>query len=245
MALLRPFRALRADPARIDPGALVVHEPVADAEVVDARNLRRVLRDDAVPAVAEPRARFFLGELVRAGLLRRDDAPALYAMRVVRGDESCVGFFAAALLEGLAVGAQPVDERSVHAGVIGDAAIVSYTDKKGRVTRSLETEMDRNPDASFRLGDRIFELWVVNEETVAERVTALVEGGKPRITAGESVLAALQARQRRDSASVTKDETARGLGLAFCVDDESVVPALPAGIVLLPFFDRGMTTLVG
>ena len=243
MAAIRPFRALRARPSRVDPGALVVDDHAGASSPVDPRSLSRVLRSrnaegDAAD-VATTRARFQLAELQRAGLLARDELPALYALRVVDGEQSRTGFFAAVRIDSLVIDGDggAVDDAIVGGGVIGDAVIVGFSDKKGRVARSLETETDREPDATFRSGARSFEFWVLDEETAAARVTALVEGASPRVLGGASVLAAAAAAVRARApaeAALPGADAAGGFCLGFFVDDEAPILDVPAGVVLLP-----------
>jgi hypothetical protein len=222
MSVLRPFRALRADASRIDPGALVFCDTDVDAASEDPRNLRHALRarpaaGDSEEAVAT-RARFRLAELVRAGLLRREPTAALYALRAVDGEQSMLGFFAAVHRASSAV-AGATDPAFVDAVAIGDATTVAFTDKKGRVARSLETETEREPDVTVDRGGRSFSLWVIDDQTTTERVTALVEGGEPRVT---SAIAAV----------------ADGFGLGFFVDAAQPSFPVPVGLVLLPRTDR-------
>jgi hypothetical protein len=242
MAAIRPFRALRAKTARIDAGALIVDdEPMSATSPANAdpRSLARVLRVRNAPGdaadVATTRARFHLAELLRTGLLARDAMPALYALRVVDGESARTGFFAAARTDAL-TGADAdadTDDTLVAGGVVGDAVVVGFSDKKGRVARALETETEREPDVSFRSGARSFELWVVDEENAAARVTALVESASPRVLGG--ALAALaNARARAASATGAGTDDASAFCLAFFVDDESPIAHVPAGVVLLP-----------
>jgi hypothetical protein len=251
MAVLRPFRAWRAVPARIDPAALV---PGGDEGSRDPRHLGAALRPGPAPAGEEAatRGRFVLAELRRAGLLARDEAPALYVLRLTTGPVTRVGFFAALRVDSLtsvAVAGAAVDgadagadagadgagdhggEHDVFAaGVAGDAVVVAYADRKGRVTRTLDTETDRDPDATFLLGGTTGELWVVDEPTAAARVTALVEGAEPKVVGG-APLWRLRAQQARPAAGV---DDAAAFGLAFFVDDEHPLDEVPSGVVLLP-----------
>jgi hypothetical protein len=115
--------------------------------------------------------------------------------------------------------------------------VVGFSDKKGRVARSLETETDRDPDATFRSGARTFEFWVLDEETAAARVTALVEGASPRVLAGDTVLAAASNAARAHATSglpSSAGDAAAGFCLGFFVDDEAPILDVPAGVVLLP-----------
>jgi hypothetical protein len=246
MAAIRPFRALRAKPSRIDPGVIVV---VAGAPTPadDPRSLARVLRPNDTGGAAEvatTRARFHLAELQRAGLLARDAAPALYVLRVVDGERARTGFFAAVRGDVLTIAPGVVDDgapgqggATFDVGVVGDAVIVGFSDKKGRVARSLETETEREPDAAFRAGGRAFELWVLDEETAAARVTALVEAAAPRVLRGAQLLTAASAAARAhppDTTSPPGATPAAGFCLGFFVDDEAPLLDVPAGIVLLP-----------
>ncbi len=245
MAAIRPFRAWRADPTRLDPGALAFFAHADNGaggdDDDDPRTLRRALRaaseEDGRDDVVVTRARFHVAELMRAGLLRRDARPALYVLRHVDGEAVRVGFFAAVHLDGI-VAEPPVagadaspDGRIVaQAGVVGDAAVIGFTDKKGRVSRALETETDREPDVAFALGAHRLELWTIDDETSAERLTALVQAGEPRLRGGAGALATLRSTQP----ATRSDEDAAAFGLGFFVDDEQRFTPPPTGVVLLP-----------
>jgi|GEM_PF-1626445 len=241
MAVIRPFRAWRADPTRLDPGALAFFGHVADDGAVDPRTLRRALRagpgDNAPDEVVATRARFHIAELMRVALLRRDAKPALYVLRHVDGDAVRVGFFAAVRLDAFVieppapdVAARPDGRIVAEAGVVGDAAVLGFTDKKGRVSRALETETDREPDVAFARGAHRLELWAVDDETSAERLTALVQAGDPRVRGGAAALSTVRSIQSANRA----EEDAAAFGIGFFVDDEQDFTPPPSGIVLLP-----------
>ncbi len=249
MAVVRPFRGLRPVPARVDPGALVapgvnVDDATALALLArDPRNVIGLVRGD--PA----RARFLVVEQLRAGVVARDALPSLYVLKVQttskaasNGDgdpASRIGFFAVVRADSIDVDADADDNATVDddrddrddraarltaAGVAVEPVVISYVDKKGRVARSLESETEREPDASFEHAGQACELWAVDDDSAAARVTALVEGATLRVTIGGGLLA----RQR----GLVDEDRAKGFALAFFVDDESPVEAVPVGVVL-------------
>jgi hypothetical protein len=238
MPVVRPFRALRAAPARVDVGAVVVGSDDEAALLArEPRNLVRVLRARAEEGVSvdgvATRARFHLAEFMRAGVFARDATPGVYVVRVVAADVARTGFFAAmrtGSIEGPGVVDDVTKPSACAAGVVGDAVVVAYTDRKGRVARALETETDRDPDVSFVVDGARFELWVVDDDSATARLTALVEGAAPRVIDGAGVLGLLHAAARQ----APSPDDAASFALGYFVDDEHPAPALPAGIVLCP-----------
>ncbi len=91
MSEIRPFRALRYDPARCDLGRVLVppYDVVAAHERADfyERDPHNAIRLELTRRVEDERSTDYreLGETLRtwqqAGVLRRDDAPAFYALR--------------------------------------------------------------------------------------------------------------------------------------------------------------------
>lgn len=225
MAVVRPFRGLRPVPSRVDPGGFVagtdVDEEGAKALLArDPRNVVGLLRSR--PA----RARFLVQEQLRAGVVARDALPSLYVLKVQGAETSRMGFFAVVRADSMSGG----DEDSAGAarlketGLVVEPVVVRYVDKKGRVARSLESETEREPDATFSVDGKACELWAVDDDSAAARVTALVEGAALTVAAGENALA----RQR----GMVEEDNARGFALAFFVDDEAPVERVPLGVVL-------------
>lgn len=231
MAVVRPFRGLRAVPARVDPGALCADRSGSgtgggDDDALLARDPRNVV-GLLMSKGNEQRARFLISEQVRAGVIARDLLPALYVLKVQASEGVRTGFFAVVRADSLEV-KDDADaartERLRGSGVAIEPVVVSYVDKKGRVARSLESETEREPDAAFELGGRPCELWAVDDDSAAARVTALVEGQSLTVTAGGSALSSQRALVNNDDAA--------GFALAFFVDEESPVELVPIGVVL-------------
>ncbi len=227
MAIVRPFRGARPVPARVDPTSLALGKPVADvdddvaAELLarDPRNAIGLLRGS--PA----RAAFLLKEQLRAGVVVRDVRPSLYVLKV-QGAAPRLGFFAVVRADSVDVDG-PIDpaaaDRLQAMGVAVEPAVIRYSDQRGRVARSLESETEREPDAAFVIEGRPCELWAVDDDSAVARVTALIEAQSLRV-AGNAPGAA----QR----SLVHDDDARGFALAFFVDEESPVDLVPIGVVL-------------
>jgi hypothetical protein len=232
MAVVRPFRAVRAVPARVDPGALSAPSVDVDedaAAALLARDPRNVIA--LVKAGEEVRAKFLLKEQLRAGEVARDELPALYVLKV-QGESSRIGFFAVVRADSVDVDADAPAGRTDQLRGTGlgiEPVVVSYVDKKGRVARSLESETEREPDAAFELQGRPCELWAVDDDSATARVTALVEGQTLKVTSGAS---ALSAQRSFFQASKGADDDAAAFALAFFVDEESPVDLVPVGVVL-------------
>lgn len=227
MAIVRPFRGLRAVPARVDPGALTASGvDVDDAEVAalitrDPRNVMALLK-----ANAHSRARFLLQEQMRAGIVARDRLPALYVLKV-QGEGGNTGFFAVVRADSLEVDAVADLERTEHLRLTAvgiEPVVVSYLDKNGRVARALQSETEREPDAAFAVAGKPCELWALDDDSVAARVTAVLEGQTLTATRGALAIAAQK--------SLVSGDDAIGYTLAFFVDGESPVELVPIGIVL-------------
>lgn len=225
MAVVRAFRGVRAVPGRVNPGALAAVD--VDAAVRDPRNVVALLGGE------EARAKFLLKEQFRAGVVARDPLPALYVLKV-QGETSRTGFFAVVRADSLDtdVVADPArTDRLRGTGVGIEPVVISYVDKKGRVARSLDSETEREPDASFDLDGKACELWAIDDDSAAARVTALVEGQALTITSGGAALAAQRALVNADENAEPNDDAA-GYALAFFVDEESPVDVVPIGVVL-------------
>ncbi|MDP2343734.1 MAG: DUF1015 family protein [Deltaproteobacteria bacterium] len=238
MAVVRPFRGVRAVPARVDPGALSAPSVDVDddaAAALLARDPRNVI--GLLKVGEEVRAKFLLKEQLRAGVVARDELPALYVLKVAgtSSDDggARIGFFAVVRADSVEVDGAPADaargEQLRGTGVAIEPVVVSYVDKKGRVARSLESETEREPDAAFELQGRPCELWAVDDDSAAARVTALVEGQTLKVTSGAR---ALSAQRSFSQGSKGNDDDAGAFALAFFVDEESPVDLVPVGVVL-------------
>lgn len=231
MAVVRAFRGVRPVPSRVDPGAVVAAVGVDDEAAAallakDPRNVVGLLK--ARPA----RAKFLVQEQLRAGVAVRDALPSLYVLKV-QGESVRTGFFAVVRADSIEA---PPDERDAdsagaarlkESGLAIEPCVIRYVDKKGRVARSLESETEREPDASFTFVGQSCELWAVDDDSAAARVTALVEGAALSVDAGHAALA-----RQRDLVDGDADDSAKGYALAFFVDHEAPVVGVPLGVVL-------------
>ncbi len=233
MAVVRPFRGVRPLQNRVDPGALVAGRNVDDDAAAallarDPRNVVGLLK--ARPA----RAKFLVQEQLRAGVVVRDALPSLYVLKV-QGESVRMGFFAVVRADSIDASADEADPfdagrdtagaaRVKETGLAIEPCVIRYVDKKGRVARSLESETEREPDASFTFDGCACELWAVDDDSAAARVTALVEGADLTVDSGHNALA----RQR----GLVNEDSAAGFSLAFFVDDEAPVDSVPLGVVL-------------
>lgn len=249
MAVIRPFRALRPDPARASLGSLVCvddvgREAVATALARDPRHLGRLLVVDASDVDA---AEFGVVDLVRAGVIRRDGLPSLTVARVLSDGAERTLLYAALRADDALTPVASADATAEDAAVIDDAdadaaggfgdfslrtpavavapALVRFVDKKGRIGRAIEAETEREPDASFTLGGASVDVWIVDDESAAARISSLLEGSN----------LALVDRTRKAWAAyraATNDPWA----LACFVDEEDSGDAVPAGLCLLPLW---------
>lgn len=225
MAAIRPFRALRPDPARASLATLVCGDNVdADAVAVartrDPRHLGRLLIAGQ-GADAAAAADFGVTDLVRAGVLRRDELPSLTVVRTLKdGTERTLLYAALRTDEALAV--EPATAPTV--AVAAAPVVVRFVDKKGRIARAIEAETEREPDATFNVDGASAELWVVDDESAAARISSLLEGAA--LTAVE--------RTRPTWAAYRGLSVDDAWGLACFVADDDDGDAVPAGVCLLP-----------
>jgi len=226
MAVVRPFRAVRPDPARVDLGAIVAdaafsRRAVADAVARDPRHLGQLLFAEEPRVVA-----FLVLDLLRAGVLVKDGAPSLTVVRVVGDAGERTVFFGALRADSVDV---VTDDAAAAADVALDVAaapvVLAFADKKGRITRAMEAETEREPDAEFALDGVAVEVWIVDDDSAAARLASLVEGASLNVVAGAEALA----RSRRRS---TAEQPA--WALACFVDEERAAGFVPVGVCLLP-----------
>ncbi len=209
MPVVRPFRALRIDPKRAAVEQLVWRGDVAPSDVADTRHMSRVTAPEALP--------FLLVDLVRAGVVVRDALPSLTVVRITKDDTEHTHLYGALSVE-------DVDGDASNSGgvdVVAVPAVVRYQDKKGRIGKALDNETDREPDCAFTYDGAQVEAWIVDDESVAARVTSLIEAGAPTIAAeGSPSFSALRAQ-------------GASFSLAVFVERDDDVTAPLAGLVLL------------
>ncbi len=207
MAEILPFRGVLYDPAKVGEVAQVVAPPYdvigpAEQAALHARHPQNVIRLEL--GVEQPgdgpkrnrytRARQFLGDWLREGILRRDDQPALYlysiAYRLRSGQERTLrGFLSLVTLEELDSG-RIFPHENTRAAAKSDryrlletcrsnfSPIYSlYADPEGRVIRQLEKAVDEGTprlDAPDDDGAR-HRLWTVKDPAVLGEVAALMK----------------------------------------------------------------------
>lgn len=235
MACIRPFRALRPDPSRVALEHLVAEstttpDRVAAARAIDPRHLGQLLTtagDDGLGVS------FGIADLVRSGVLVRDALPSLTVVRLTRGEVEQTCLFAALRADADAgvgadadagVGADVAPAAPPIVDVAAMPAIVHFQDKKGRIVRAIEAELEREPDAAFTLAGNQVETWVLDDESAAARIAALLEGSALRLDDGSASTWAAYRGQ----------PSAEPWALACFVDDEAEVISVPAGLCLLP-----------
>lgn len=214
MALVEPFRALRYDPQRVDVSRVVappldfVDERKRAALLErEPRNVVSLLAHDALRSVDENRARhaLFTAELRRAGILVRDDAPAIYVVReTVRSATADgaptwrVGFFARVTQteSGRVLPHEETLDRPRDVGRdVKEPLLLAFDDPGGRVMRTLRAETaERDPDLRAAAFGETVELFVVDDETACARVTALLEERELLIADGHHRFRALAGR---------------------------------------------------
>jgi hypothetical protein len=224
----RPFRALRYDPARVDL-ALVLGSGGADPRHVERLVDERTEPGDGKDAPLR-RARLRLAEWRRAGVLRRDETPALYLVRrrSERDGAEHVGLFCALSVDGVEPGAPgPLARGVAVAPVVG-----SFVDDSGRIRRTLESAADREADAAWRDGEDGYELFVVDDESTTARVATLLGGGIS-VERGAELLAAHAALKARSGGDDDEGVRADAHALAFVHPAGELWERAPVGVALL------------
>ena len=244
---LRPFRALRHDPSRVDVGALVaplalLPSHLASVDVDDERALlerdpRNVVRFLATdheagdsPDAAHRRARLHLGEQRRSGVLVVDEVPAVYALR---RDDGALGVLVAYAIDALPQGEPDAqrEHRLQALDVAVEPALLAIHKDAPRVRRVLESELDREPDISVTVHNGTHELWAIDDDTAVARLSALL----PRSAVGLAGDARVIGAHRALTHGLSSDEPwARAHVLAFVVEDPAAWTHVPMGLVMLP-----------
>lgn len=236
MVTPRPFRALRFQPARVDLGAVV------GSRQGDPRHASRLL--DEKPATddgalgAARRARFRLADWRRAGIVARDREPSLTLVKRSGPDGDALGVFCALSVQAFSQTDPPHDVAHEdwldHTRVAVEPVVASFP-ADARVRRVLDNAADREADATWTDGDASFELWVIDDESTAARIAAMLDGSSLKLMMGGELLAvhaAFAARQPRSR----EDDAAQASSFALCflhpADDQW--PSVPRGAALLP-----------
>lgn len=208
-----------ADPRRV---ALLFDEEPAD--------------DDGVDGPAR-RARLRLAEWRRAGIMRADDRPALYALRKRSTDQrESLGLFCAL---GVDVGVEPVADaararRLEQLGVAVEPVVAAFTEP--RVKRALENAIDRDPDASWAgaHGD-VFELWCVDDESTTARISTLLSQVPLTVEANADAWSAHAAWWRQKASAGDDDRPRAGaFALAFLHAADDAWSDVPVGAAMAP-----------
>jgi len=227
MAVIRPFRALRPDPARVALEHLVAEATTTSARVAVARSVDPRHLGWLLTATADegPGASFAVADLVRSGILVRDALPSLTVVRLTRDGAEQTCLFAALRADADAdVGAEVAPGAPPTVDVAAMPAIERFKDKKGRIVRAIEAELEREPDAAFTLNGSQVETWVLDDESAAARIASLLEGSTLRLDDGSTpAWAAYRGQPHPDP-----------WALACFVDDDAETVGVPAGLCLLP-----------
>jgi hypothetical protein len=226
MAVIRPFRALRPVPARVNLAHIVcdLHADaavVAAAAAVEPRHLGRLLMaaDDAAALD------FGVADMLRAGVLERDALPTVTVVRQTKDDEEHTALFAAVRADNDGFGDRGDDATAPKTAVVVAPAIVHFEDKKGRIARAIEAETEREPDASFSFGGAAVEVWAVDDESASARITSLLEGATLKLNAS--------GRGPWDAARALEGSGVTPWALACFVGSDADRPPVPVGLVLL------------
>ena len=102
-------------------------------------------------------------------------------------------------------------------------AIVRFQDKKGRIIRAIEAELDREPDAALVLGGSTVESWVLDDESAVARIAGLLEGSPMRLDDASGPTWAAHLAQAEIDA----------WALACFVDHDVEIGVVPVGLCLL------------
>lgn len=206
MAEILPFRGVLYDPAKVDEIAQVVAPPYdvigpAEQAALHARHPYNVIRlelgqehkEDTPQNNRYSRAKRCLDEWLSAGILRRDDRPALYlysiGYRLRSGQERTLrGFLSLVTLEEFDSGgifphentraaAKSDRYRLLEACRSNFSPIYSlYADPEGRVIRHLDKAVDEEGPRIDTAGDGVrHRLWTVDDPAVIAEVGALMK----------------------------------------------------------------------
>jgi len=225
MAVVRPFRAVRPDPARVDLGTIVADAALTRAALAvaldrDPRHLGQLLFVDDPRAIA-----FAVTDLLRAGVLVKDAVPSLTVVRVVGDDGERTFFFGALRADSVDVDSVADEVDAAVPDIVAAPVVVAFADKKGRIVRAMEAETEREPDAAFTVAGAAIEVWVVDDDSAAARLASLVEGASLSVVAGAEVLARQRARG-------TAEQPSWALGCF--VDEDRPAGFLPVGVCMVP-----------
>lgn len=232
----RPFRALRFVAARVDLGA------VLGRRTTDPRHATRLL--DAAPAAgdgsngAARRARFRLADWRRAGIVARDAQPSLTLVKRTGDDGEAVGLFCAVSVHAFSQTEPPhelaQEEWFAQTELAVDPVVASLA-MDARVRRVLDNAADREADATWSEDGRTWELWVIDDETTAARITALLDGSSLKVLEGGELLAAHAAHAARQPRARDDDRAqASQYALCFLHPEGDAWPMVPRGAALLP-----------
>jgi uncharacterized protein (DUF1015 family) len=199
MSLIRPFAALRPDPARaaevLAPPYDVVSREEARARIEGRPfDFLRVSRPDAeLPDEVDPhsdvayaRAAENLRRITESGALRREERPRYYVYRIVSGDHVQTGLAAGASLAAYAAGrvrrhelTRPDKEddrvRQIEAvGAQTGPVFCAFRDEPV-VRSSYEDSLEGDPEISVDLDGVLHQLWTVTDGAQIARITGAFE----------------------------------------------------------------------
>ena len=194
--VIEPFRGWRFDDEKVDLSRVIV-PPEGVLKVVDPRNAREltdpeVEGEDPSFARRAQRQRLFLGAWRAAGVIDREEDPAVYFLRGEREEGRVVsGFFALVRAENVRALVAPEAarvewerSRARAFDVEPELVVLAHDDEGDEITRLFRGELDREGDARFDDLGVAWELWVVDDETTIARVQARMAERQLTVLAG-------------------------------------------------------------
>ncbi|WP_328971486.1 DUF1015 domain-containing protein [Streptomyces sp. NBC_00239] len=232
---LRPFQAVRYDPARAGDLSTVISPPYDEMIPAHARaqphHIARLLYAHDVHAAAGQ-----LDRWLNRGVLRRDSQSALYVYQQRRGQQLLQrGLIGELLLSDESAGAvlphedvQPhvVGQRAAHmAGLRAqlEPLLLAYRSTDGAGTRLIEDITSRRPTASARLGAITHTLWSCTDPAEQSMLAAGLTGCQALIADGHHRHAACLRLGQEQTGSSTWDRS-----LALLVDSAATPLQLKA-----------------
>ena len=243
---VRAFRGLRFVPSRVELASVIAWGPASG----DPRHVGRLLDDhqgdgDGKDAPVR-RARLRLADWQRAGVMKRDEQPAMYAVRRRDDDgESAIGLFCAVSVEGgvdvsversaVESAVDPARARQLEGLGVSIEPVVAGFDE-ARVKRTLENAVDREADATWKIGSTSFELWCLDEESTTARIATLLSQAPITLGKNAAALAAHAAWWQRASGGASDDDRPRAgaFALAFLHPIDEPWSDVPVGAALAP-----------
>ena len=189
--------------------------------------------DDGVHAPLR-RARLRLADWRRAGILRVDPQASVYALRQRTVDGESLGLLCAIGVDGVPPVADAAREaRLEQLGVAIEPVVASFSEP--RVQRALENAIDRDADASWRLGPALLELWCIDDESTTARMSALLSQASLTVEDNAAAWSAHAAWWQRQGAAEDDGRPRAGAyALAFLHSVNDKWSEVPVGAAMAP-----------